>query len=189
MIEALRVHAPTHSGKLQQRVDFGGKRKPISPAGVVKGLDAEEITGQNELSLRKVEDGKGKHPHGVLQNLRSPLPIALEQNLRVRLRVEPVTQGLQLSPQFKVIVDLAIMDDHLVTADSSHRLPPGFSRIKDGKSAVGQDRFAFTLVVQSSPALQTFRRHHTPAEIVRPPVMERSRQTMPDVAGDHGWRI
>ncbi len=43
--------------------------------------------------------------------------------------------------------------------------------------------------VQSSPTPQTFRRHHTPAEIVRPPVMERSRQTMPDVVGDHGWFI
>src|SRR4029079_10756176 len=70
----------------------------------------------------------------MIENIGSPLPVTVNNNLGVRIRSEGIPQLLELCPQFLEIVDLTIENYPDCFFGVGHWLMPA-GQIDDGKSA------------------------------------------------------
>src|SRR5699024_7564842 len=77
--EPFLVDFPGKGGVLQKGLDFGAVKEIPVLFVVVKGLDAENIPGAEELLLRLVPDDKSEHPPELLEKLRPVFLVAVEQ--------------------------------------------------------------------------------------------------------------
>lgn len=84
----------------------------------------------------------------------------LQQYFRVRVGAENAAVVLQLRPQERVIVDLAVVDQEKTSVSAAHGLVRGGRKIKDGKTIMSQDNAAVLkgFPVVRPPVPQT--RHH-----------------------------
>ena len=71
---------------------------PVRQPGVVHGLDAEIVPGEEQPPLRDAPDGEAEHPPQPGQQIGAPFLIAVEQGLAVAVGGKGMSQRLQLLP-------------------------------------------------------------------------------------------
>ena len=126
---------------------------------VVKGLDAEDIPGAEELLLCLIPDDKGEHPPKFLQKLRAVFLVAVEQHLRVGGGLEDVAFFDQLFPQLPEVVDLAVEGEDLGAVLVEDRLGAAF-QVDDGQPPEPhRDAFVHIVVVLVGPAVDNLVGH------------------------------
>src|SRR5262245_57265461 len=62
--------------------------------------------------------------------------IGREQDFRVGLRAEDLTETRQFTPQFEIVVDLAVKDEPEICIGISHRLQTGIAQVDDSEAPV-----------------------------------------------------
>ena len=67
----------------QQRLDFGGEQEAVAGLRIVQGPDAETVTGQEELPLGGIPDGKGPLPIEPFDTALALFLVEMEENFRV----------------------------------------------------------------------------------------------------------
>ena len=111
--EPVLVDFPDKGRVLQKGLDFGAVQEVSVLFVVIKGLDAENVPGAEELLLRLVPDDKGEHPPELLKELRAVFLVAVEQHLRIGGGFEDVAFFDQVFPQFPEIVNFAVKGEDL----------------------------------------------------------------------------
>src|SRR5438445_12566517 len=89
---------------------------------VVERLNSEPVANQNQAPFALLPDGCGKHAPQLLEACYVPFDKGAQNNFRVAMRFEFVTERLEFLAQFGVIVDLAIECDGRVSAIGVHGL-------------------------------------------------------------------
>jgi hypothetical protein len=83
-----------------------------------------------------IPDNKCPHSIEIRKTPRTPLLISMQNHLSVGFGVKCMAFGGKLFPEFKVIVNLPIVDNPKVPVFISHRLGPLRRKIDDGEAAV-----------------------------------------------------
>ena len=99
----------SHRG--HERLQLRGEDQALAARQVVKRLDAERVTGQDEIACRLVGQREREHAAEPAQGLGSPGPPGLEHDLGVGFGGEPHAASLQVGPQLLVVVELAVVDE------------------------------------------------------------------------------
>jgi hypothetical protein len=79
------------------------------------------------VPLSVLQDGEGEHAAEMVDAVRAPFLIGMEDDLGVGAGAEAVAMGLQFPAQVEEVVDFAVVDD-----------PAGFVLIGDGLVAGGE---------------------------------------------------
>ena len=83
---------------LEDRLDLGTEDQAARQLCVVQRLDADPITGQEQLLPPSVPDRQGKHAVEALDASRPVLLVQMDDRLGIRARVKNVSAGLELEP-------------------------------------------------------------------------------------------
>src|SRR5690348_13403787 len=122
----------------ENRFDLRSKNKPVANVRVIQRLDPDVIAHQRQRSLAIVPDGKRKHAVEPSQTFPTPLLDRGQQNFRIAVCFELMTQRAQLFAQFAVIVDFAVEGENETAVRREHRLVTGRSGIDDRKASMAQ---------------------------------------------------
>ena len=95
----------------EERLDLAAVDEARAVVLVVERLDAEEVARAHEALLRRVPDGDGEHAAQLLEHVRAPRLVAVDDGLRVAVRDERVAHRLELGAQLLEVVDLAVERD------------------------------------------------------------------------------
>jgi hypothetical protein len=63
-----------------------------------------------------------------------------EQRLRVRATMKPHASALQAGPEVLMVVEFAVVGEHVPAVRARHRLRPGIARVDDGQPHVSESR-------------------------------------------------
>src|SRR5579872_5516602 len=122
-----------YAGVGQESLDLRGKNKgSILMDTVVKGLDAQPIACREKPAAAGVPEHKRKHAAQAVYTLVTKLLIEVKDGLRVAARAILMSLRFEISAQFLVVVDFAVInnpDGALFIAD---RLMPAL-HINDAK--------------------------------------------------------
>jgi hypothetical protein len=136
-------------------LDLARKKKPPAVIKVIKWFLPAPVARQNEFVPRRVMDCQREHAVEPAQKaVDAPLLIAVDKNLRVRLRFEFVPLFAQFLAQFYVVVEFAVLNDRHPAILVVDRLPAAFE-IDDRESPHPHGQRARTV-------------EHEPAFAVRP---------------------
>ena len=113
---------------------------------VVKGLDAEDVPGAEELFLLPVPDDKGEHATKLLEDLLAVFLVAVEDGLRVGAGLEHVALLQKVLPQGLEVVDLPVKGEDLGAVLVQNGLAPAF-QVDDGKPPKAQGNVLVHIVV------------------------------------------
>src|SRR5690606_8601692 len=91
-----------------------------------------------EPSRRAVPDRECEHAVEPIQEVQSPRIVGMGRNFAVRPRSETASQGLQLSRELAVVVDLTVDDSHGCLALSAKRLAAA-GYVDDRQATVSED--------------------------------------------------
>src|SRR5262249_21349174 len=111
----LVVYAEFRARDLRQNsLDFGGKNEFITVLVIIERLFTRSIARGKQQVIGKVDNHERKHAIELVEAALTPLPIAREQNLGIAVGAKTMPQSLELFAQFEVVVDLAVIHQHLV---------------------------------------------------------------------------
>ncbi len=111
----------------QHRAQFGAETHGTTVDPVVNELDARGVARDDKALASIVPEGKPEHPVEPVQDLGSPLLVAMDDDLGVRACAEDVAERFELASQFRKVVDLAVEDD-----------PHRFLRVRHWLMAAGE---------------------------------------------------
>src|SRR4051794_34825594 len=130
--EAVRVEALGDQAAGEQGPNFRGEKHRV-PLGVdVERLDAQAVAGEDELALRLVPDRQGEHAAQPRKNVDPPTQVTLEDNFRVRARLEGDTLVHQLVADVHEVVDFAVVRDGRFAMTIGHGLGAETGEVEDG---------------------------------------------------------
>jgi len=92
----------------EQCLDLGGDAERLSIVVDIEWLDAEVITGEEEIGSFFVSNGEGEHTAEMIYHRLPVFPIGMEQYLRVRFGTKGMALRLQPRTQLAIIVELSI---------------------------------------------------------------------------------
>lgn len=98
-------------GKGEDRPNFGGEDEGVGLLGVVEGLDAEMVTGQEKAFFTAVPQAEGEHASQTGDKVIAPLFVGVNDNFGVGLGLELVSGGDELLAEFGGVVDFAVVGD------------------------------------------------------------------------------
>ena len=138
----------------EDRLDLAREEEHLALAvgvrhpGEVDRLDAEVVAGQGEPLLVAVPDRQPEHAVEAVERVVPPLRERLEHDLGVGVGREGAAERLQLGAQVEVVVDLAVVGDHVAPVGGVHRLlavgdvDDGQPPVREPAGAVGHDAVA-----------------------------------------------
>src|SRR6266540_2471308 len=77
------IQASLDQAARQDGLRLAREDKSMFRAGVIQGFDSEPVTREEKRLFGRVPDGDRKHPLQSLENLRSPLGVAVDNDLRI----------------------------------------------------------------------------------------------------------
>jgi hypothetical protein len=110
VVQRVAIPAQRHAG-FGQRLDLRCEIERAIVHRVVQGLDAETITGGEELPITLVPDGECELPPERRECPRAAILEEVQRNLAVGPRPERVPVLFELAPDPFEIVELAVDDD------------------------------------------------------------------------------
>ena len=87
------------------------KREPSILLEIHQRLDAEMIACQEQALATGIRDRERKHAAQVRHASITPLLVRMHDDFRIRLRTEAMTALLERTPEFAIVVDLAVEGD------------------------------------------------------------------------------
>ncbi len=78
----------------------------------IQGFDSQPVPGQDESTLQRVPDSDRKHASEATETSRAPLFEGRQHHLCIASRPKPASARFELLPQLRMIVDLAVVDNH-----------------------------------------------------------------------------
>ena len=118
----------------QKRLDLAAVDEAVAVVLVVERLDAEQVARAHEALLRRVPDGDGEHAAQLLEHVRAPRLVAVDDGLGVAVRDEGVAERLELGAQLLEVVYLAVERDGYGAVGILHGLAGAFE-VDDGQAA------------------------------------------------------
>ena len=109
--QLLAVELLLERGMREERLDLAAVDQAATVVLVVERLDAEQVARAHEALLRRVPDGDGEHAAQLLEHVRAPRLVAVDDGLGVAVRDKRVTHRLELGAQLLEVVDLAVERD------------------------------------------------------------------------------
>jgi hypothetical protein len=162
------VQRRIHSTARQQRLGGGCKADAAGRDAVIQRLDAEAVTRQEQLLAVAVPQGKGEHAMQAGGAVLAPFGIGLENNLGIPAGRKVVAAVAQLLPQFGVVVDGAVEDQHMTRLAVDHGLVGTFGKVNDREAPVPQcQRAGEVLAGGIRPAPGQLRGHRTQRRRIR----------------------
>ena len=113
---------------LEERLQLGAEQQRAVELGVVQRLLAEPVPCEQQAPPPRVPDGEGEHPVQALRAVDARLLVEMDERLRVAVRAEDVSAGLQLRAQVREVVDLAVQHRPHGLVLVGERLPAAGSR-------------------------------------------------------------
>src|SRR5262249_33720987 len=110
---------------------------PVMDA-VIERLDADAVANKPEAPDPRIPKCEGEHAAEFLQAFNAPFLKGVKDDLRVGVVCFPVVTShlFQLTPDFRVVVNLAIEDDPDRTVGIAHRLRGRGRQVDDGETAM-----------------------------------------------------
>ena len=148
--ERVPVHVSLECRMRRERLQLGPEQEHAVLPAVIERFFAHPVAGETERPVLPVPEREGEHAGGArLQRLLQPPTLDGGQQ-RFRIGMPPPGQGvrtlgLDLPPEVKVVVYLAIEDDDAPPRGGPHRLAAGRRRIDDGQTPVGQCDLGLTV--------------------------------------------
>ncbi len=169
IVDGQRVGPAGNVGPLENRLDLAREDESVARVPKVQRLDAEPVPRQKQRALRLIVDGEGEHAVETLQAPLAPLLVRLQNDLGVGAGAKRVTEAAEVGGQFKVVIDLTVVDNLQPAVGRGHRLAPGRRQVDDRQPTVTQPD---TLVGEHAGIVGTAMRldgHHAGPQIrVRP---------------------
>ncbi len=119
----------------QEGLHFGAEQQALGEPGVIEGLDPQAVPGQEQALFAAVPDGEGEHAVHGLQAVGAVFLVGVDDHLGVARGGEAVAGLDEIGPDFRVIVQLAVVDDPDSLVFVGQGLMPGL-KIDDGQAAV-----------------------------------------------------
>ena len=98
----------------QDGLQLGAEKYVVATMRDVERLDAHAIARQHQPSSGVGPERHRKHAAQSVEAPRVPFQKRAQDGLGVAMRVEPMSQVLQLGADFEVVVDFAVEDDDRV---------------------------------------------------------------------------
>jgi hypothetical protein len=136
---ALEGGVPAQGG--QFRAEQEGPVRPRALPAEIERLFPDPVADQGQHTLLTVPDGDGEHAHGAGdRRLDAPGVEARDQGLGVGMSAPGgrFAALFQLRPQVEMVVDLAVVADHVAPRGRRHRLMPGGAEIDDGEPQMAE---------------------------------------------------
>ena len=122
----------------KQCLDLGSEAESLAVIGVVQGLDAKGIAGDEKSLFAVVPDGKGIHAAEFVQHRFALEFVKVKEDLGVALGNEAAAFGFELGTELAVVVDLAVEGDDEGAVVAEHRLGAGRGEIDNRKAAMAK---------------------------------------------------
>ena len=108
------------------------KEEPTSgPVGVVEGLLAGRVAGEDHALLTPVPHRDREHAVEAVEAIGAPLLVGAQHDLAIGPATERVPLGLELRTERAEVVDLSIEDRLHPAVRAAHGHSPGFGQIDD----------------------------------------------------------
>src|SRR5690606_15038542 len=75
---------------------------------VVDELDARGVARESEPPLALIPERDAEHPVQMIEDIEPPLLVAVDDDFRIRARLEYMPETLELAAQLREVVDLAV---------------------------------------------------------------------------------
>ena len=108
---ARHIDGRPEAGVFQNGLQLRGKEQPSPLFGIKQGLHPDPVAGQEQPLCPVLPDGEGIDAVELFQNFPTPLGVAVEEHLRVRMAFEPVAQLHKAPAELSRIVKLPIIND------------------------------------------------------------------------------
>jgi len=140
----------------RERAQLGRELELAARVAVVERFDPVAIACEHETPCLRVPDCNCEHAAESTHVLRAVALVEMEMDFGVAMRSERVALTLELTPQLRIVVDLAVLDD-------------------DARSVLARDRLVAARKVddREAPCRQRDRTVDVLAGAVRPAVYER----------------
>ncbi len=137
-VERLGTPGVVDGRVLKNRFDLGTEdQAAVGQPRVVERLDADSIARQEQPLPRRVPYRKREHAAKALDARIAPFLVSVDDDLGVGMRPEAMPAALELGPQRREVVDLAVEDDqHRAVLVGERLLTSG--DIDDAQAAVGE---------------------------------------------------
>src|SRR6185503_2116764 len=122
----------------EDRLDLGREKEQAVLVVPVERLDAVLVAGEEEALSRAVPNGECKHAIKPRDAIGPPFLIGVNDDFRVRWRVETVTFRLQLDAELLEVVKLAVVNDDDRPVLVGHRLVAEWRKIDDREAAMAE---------------------------------------------------
>ncbi len=110
-VERVRAPCARHVGILEDGLDLRSEGDAGRGHRVVERLHAEPIAHEQQPAVRLVPQREREHPAEAIHRAVAPLLVCVDDHFGVRLRAEAVAEPLELQPEVREVVDLAVEDD------------------------------------------------------------------------------
>ena len=134
--ERLDVHRRTQAIG-EERLDLGAEEEAVRELRDVQRLDPQPIAGQDEPAPGGVPERDGEHAVERAHEVEALLLVEMNDDFRIRARVEAMTPGFELALQLREVVDLAVVDRPDAAVLVVNRLPAGVD-VDHGQAPHGQ---------------------------------------------------
>ncbi len=134
-LHSLEVRGRPHSRVREQRLDLRREQQPLGGRVEIQRLHPEVVPREQHLAVPPVVEHEGEHAVEPGDALGTVLLVQPEDDLRIRRRLEGVPARAEFVPQFDVVVDLAVEDDHRTLG--GHRLVAA-REVDDREPLVGE---------------------------------------------------
>lgn len=131
MVERHRIKHPADVTTLEQGRQRGREAQALVGFRQVQRLDAEAVTGDEQLLAVTFPDGKGEHAIELGQHVCAPGVIALEQHFGVTAGMELIAKAFQLGTQFREVVDRTVEGQGQAQIAVDHRLRRAVRQVHD----------------------------------------------------------
>ncbi len=141
-----------------QCLELRPEQKSPVHQGIVEGLLAKTITRKMQAPQFPVPDGAREHAVETLQrSFHSPAFECRERHLGIGVSspVQIRIRGTQLLPQLSVVVDFAVIRDHVASRLRQHRLMTVRRKIDDRQAPMSESHtrcrvYPFTIIVRAT---------------------------------------
>ena len=134
----------------RERMNFRGESEAAArERRVHQRLDAEAVAGHKKFPRPAVPKSEGEHPDQTLQRFCAVPPQQAKQYFGVALGAEALAFGLEFGAQLPVVVDFAVVGQHVAPTVGNHRLGGGGAEVDDGEAGVGETDAPLLLLPQT----------------------------------------
>ena len=134
--ERVSVHLGAPGGVIEKTAGLRAEEERSADAPPVERLDADAVADEREAAGVVLPEGEREHAVQTLDGaLDAPRLARLQHDLRVGRSAEAPARRLQLSPDAREVVDLAVVGDDGAPARGDHRLAPGGREVHHGEAA------------------------------------------------------